>query len=75
MKKEDNSMQEKLLDFALQELEKTMQAVKNGQEPKLSPKLAKMLNAVEEVSDKQEKMSDEEMEKWTEDLSKQLGVK
>ena len=62
-----------LIDFALAELEKTMQAVKQGKEPKISPKLAKMLHEVEKVSDKQKEMTSEEVNEFTENLAKKIG--
>lgn len=68
---------DEIMKFALGELKKTMDAIKQGKAPTVSPELKKMLKTLSEATEmaEQDKISEEDMDNVLKEVAKKVSKK
>lgn len=69
----DKESAEKLLNFALEELENTFNNFKKGKSGYSSKKLSKLLDEMEKL-ESNKNLTEEEAKKWLDNTSKKMGL-
>ena len=69
----DKESAEKLLNFALEELENTFNNFKKGKSEYSSKKLSKLLDEMEKL-ESNKNLTEEEAKKWLDNTSKKMGL-
>jgi len=69
----NQNSQDQLINFAVKELHKVLNDLKQGKEPNMSPAIQKLSLELETAKEKKAKMSESEIKEWAERIVKEVS--
>jgi len=74
---DNEKTRDEIMKFALSELKKTMEALKHGKTPTVSPELKKIFKTLSEAAEmaEQDKISEEDMDNVLKEVAKKVSKK
>lgn len=65
--------QDQLLGFAMQELSKVLQDLKEGKQPEMSSSMQRIASELEMANEKKKSMSEDEIKAWAERIAAEVS--